>query len=168
MNDEERRIRSYLTAQGAKLAPAAIVEKVKAAMAELAAAAATVPKARFGERPAPGEWSANEVMAHVLAAHAYFGGGIASILEDRPPPQGEDRDVEAAPLRSAETWSEMLRRERTALFERVLAVDPGERLDRTIDYGAFGSLNWREILLFLRVHDLDHAGQLRRIGEGLA
>ena len=59
MNDEERRILEYLKAQGAKQSPAAVVERVRAAMDELRAAAAAVPAARFAERPAPGEWSAN-------------------------------------------------------------------------------------------------------------
>ena len=31
----------------------------------------------------------------------------------------------------------------------------------------FGPLNWRETLLFLRLHDLDHAGQLRKIAAVL-
>jgi hypothetical protein len=26
----------------------------------------------------------------------------------------------------------------------------------------FGPLNWREALLFMRLHDLDHAGQLQK------
>ena len=43
-------------------------------------AAAAVPPARFTERPAPGEWSANEVMAHVVAAGRYFGGAIEAIV----------------------------------------------------------------------------------------
>ena len=85
MTDEERRIHSYLTAQAAKLPPAAIVEKVQAAMAELDTAAAAVPPARFGQRPSPDEWSASEVMAHVVSAGAHFGGGILAILEDRSP-----------------------------------------------------------------------------------
>ena len=51
MSDEEVRIKSYLTAQAAKLPPAAIVEKVRAAMAELEAAAAAVAPARFADRP---------------------------------------------------------------------------------------------------------------------
>lgn len=42
------------------------------------------------------------------------------------------------------------------------------RLDQTIDHGMFGSLNWRETLLFLRLHDLDHAGQLGKIAGALA
>ena len=31
----------------------------------------------------------------------------------------------------------------------------------------FGGLNWRETILFLRLHDLDHAGQLRKIAAAL-
>ncbi|HLF48451.1 MAG TPA: hypothetical protein VJA45_03685, partial [Methylomirabilota bacterium] len=68
MNDEERRILEYLRAQGAKQSPAAVVERVRAAMEEVRAAAGEVPAARFAERPARDEWSANEVMAHVLSA----------------------------------------------------------------------------------------------------
>lgn len=45
--DEERRIRSYLTTQGAKLSPPQIVAKVRDAMAEVRAAAVAVPAARF-------------------------------------------------------------------------------------------------------------------------
>lgn len=168
MTEEELRIRSYLTAQATKLTPAAIVERVQAAMAELDAAAASVPPARFGERPAPDEWSANEVMAHVAAADAYFGGGILSVLDDRPlPPRAEGRGVEGAPLRPAPEWSEVLGRTRGALFERVRAADPAARLERTIEHQMFGPLNWRETLLFLRLHDLDHAGQVRRIAAAL-
>ncbi|SRR6266511_3326810 len=168
MTEEEQRIRSYLTTQAAKLTPAAIVEKVQAAMAELGAAAAAVPPARFGERPAPDEWSANAVMAHVVAADTYFGGGLVSILDDRSPPQRrEGQGVEGAPLRAADAWSEILGRSRGALFERVLAADPAMRLDRTLEHGMFGPLNWRETLLFLRLHDLDHASQLRKIAAAL-
>ena len=66
MTDEQARIRSYLEAQGAKLSPAAIIDKVRAAMADLRTATEGVPAARFCERPASDDWSANEVMAHVV------------------------------------------------------------------------------------------------------
>jgi hypothetical protein len=55
MTDEQKRIKSYLEAQGAKLPPAAIVDKVRAAMADLGKAALAVPAERFGERPEPEE-----------------------------------------------------------------------------------------------------------------
>ena len=53
-------------------------------MADLKAAAAEVPAARFGERHAPDEWSGNEVMAHVLAADLYFAGSIVSLIDGGP------------------------------------------------------------------------------------
>ena len=169
MTDEEKRIRSYLEAQGAKLSPAAIIDKVRAAMADLRAAAEAVPAARFTERPAAGEWSANEVMAHVAAAGAYFGGCIASALDGTPPlPRMKDQGTVGAPARSAAEWSALLARDREALFERVLGADPLANLERPIEHGMFGTLNWRETLLFMRLHDLDHAGQLEKVAAALA
>lgn len=168
MTDEERRIRSYLTAQGAKLSPPELVDRIRVAMEQLRQAAVAVPAGRFGERPAPDEWSANEVMAHVVAAGAYFGGGIVSILDGAPlPPRTTDQGALGAPLRTAGEWWARLGRDREALFVRVLAADPGAHLDRPIEHGMFGPLNWREALLFLRLHDLDHAGQLGKIAAAL-
>ena len=46
------------------------------------------------------------------------------------------------------------------LFERALTADPDARLEDTVEHPFFGPLNWRETLLFIRLHDLDHAGQL--------
>ena len=85
MTEEQQRIRGYLTSQAAKLAPADIVDKVRAAMDQLRTAAEAVPSGRFDERPTPGEWSANEVMAHVVEAGHHFGGAVARLLEGSPP-----------------------------------------------------------------------------------
>jgi hypothetical protein len=168
MNEEQARIRSYLVAQGAKLTPAAIVEKVQAAMADLRAAAAAVPPGRFAERPAPEEWSGNEVMAHVVAADLYFGGNIVGVLDDQPPiPRTGARGIEDAPLRPAEAWYRILAEQREALFARVLAVDPAVAPEARIEHPMFGPLSWRETLLFTRLHDLDHAGQLQKIAAAL-
>jgi hypothetical protein len=168
MTEEQARIRSYLVAQGAKLAPAAVIDKVRAAMADLRAAAAAVPPARFAERPAPEEWSGNEVMAHVVAADGYFAGGIARVLDGLSPlPRSGGRGVEGAPLRPAEAWCRLLEERREALFAKVLAADPGAAPDARIDHPMFGPLSWRETLLFTRLHDLDHAGQLRQIATAL-
>jgi hypothetical protein len=169
MNEEQARIRGYLVAQGAKLTPPAIVEKVQAAMADLRAAALAVPAARFGERPEPEEWSGNEVMAHVVAADRYFGGGIQRLLAGQgPPARSGGRGVEDAPSRSAEAWYGILTAQRQALFAAVLAADPGGAADARIEHPMFGPLSWREALLFTRLHDLDHAGQLQKIATAFA
>jgi len=168
MTEEQQRIRSYLVAQGAKLTPAAIVDKVRAAMVELEAASRAVPPDRFGERPEPEEWSGNEVMSHVVAAGAYFGGGIVAALDDAPPPpRMGGSGAENVPARPAAEWCRLLSRDRDALFARVLRAAPDAALDRRIEHGMFGPLNWREALLFLRLHDLDHTGQLQKIAAAL-
>ena len=167
MTDEQRRIKSYLTVQAAKLEPTAIVAKIRDAMAELEAAAVAVAPSRFTERPGPDEWSGDEVMAHVMASDAYFGGGILSILDDRPLPTRAERGSAERAARSADGWCRALARDRETLFERVRAASPDGRPDRTIEHGMFGPLSWREALLFLRLHDLDHAGQLRQIATAL-
>jgi hypothetical protein len=169
MTDEDARIRSYLQAQGAKLSPAEVIDKVRAAMEQVRTAALAIPAGRFDERPAPDEWSGNEVMAHVVAAGAHFGGSIGRVLggvSAEPPEDG--RDAAGEPVLPAAVWWERLARDREALFERVLRADPGAHLTAKIEHGTFGALNWRETLLFLRLHDLDHAGQLARIASALA
>ena len=131
MNDEFRRIQGYLRAQGAKLEPAAIVDKVRAATAELHAAARAVPAARWTERPAPEEWSGNEVLAHVVSAGRYFGGGIVAILDGAAAPARPPReDPAGAPVRPAAEWERILAADREILFARALAADPAGRLGR--------------------------------------
>jgi hypothetical protein len=165
--DEERRIRSYLTAQGGKLSPAEIVDKVRGAMVDLRRAALAVPAARFAERPGPDEWSGNEVMAHVAQAGAHFGGRILAALDGRPDPPTPDRDTPDSRRLAAEAWCALLEQDRAALFARALAADPRAGLDRPIAHPMFGPLDWRQTLLFMRLHDLDHAGQLQKIAAAL-
>ena len=166
MTDEGRRIRSYLQAQGAKLSPAEVIDKVRAAMGDLHRAALGVPAQRFDERPAPDEWSGNEVMAHVVDAGRHFGDQIVAILDGRP--WSGERASSEGERRSADAWSALLARDREALFARVLAADPRASLDQPIEHRMFGPLNWREALLFMRLHDLDHAGQMQKITAALA
>jgi len=166
-SEESLRIRGYLTAQGAKLSPDQLIGKVQEAMGQLRAAAFAVPAARFNEPPAPGEWSANEVMAHVVEAGQHFGNAIVRILDGQAP--GTPRDVAArdtAP-RPLDEWWAMLERDRSSLFERVRNAHPMARLEATIPHPFFGALNWRETLLFMRLHDLDHAGQLTKVAGAL-
>jgi hypothetical protein len=167
MTDEERRIRSYLQAQGAKLTPAEVIEKVRAAMADLRRAAAAVPAARFAERPAHDEWSGNEVMAHVVDAGRHFGDAIVRIL-DGAPRETAPRERAAAERKTADEWWALLERDRAALFDRIARADAGGGLDQTVEHPMFGPLNWRETLLFMRLHDLDHAGQLQKIAAALS
>lgn len=167
MTEEQTRIRGYLTSQAAKLTPAEIVDKVRVAMDQLRAAAETVPPARFQEAPAPGEWSANEVMAHVVEAGRHFGGAVVRLIDGQAPGAPRDAAARDTAPRSLAAWWALLERDRTALFDRALRADPSSRLDGTVQHQFFGPLNWRETLLFMRLHDLDHAGQMQKIAGAL-
>jgi hypothetical protein len=167
MTDEQQRIRGYLQGQGAKLTPAEIIDKVRAAMADLRTAALAVPPARFEERPAPEEWSGNEVMAHVVDASRHFGDQVTAILEGRARPAMRAERPPIAHHAAAE-WCEILARDREAIFACALKADPHARLEEKIEHRMFGPLNWREVLLFTRIHDLDHAGQLSKIVSAFA
>jgi hypothetical protein len=71
------------------------------------------------------------------------------------------------PEQTAVQWWSIFAQAREALFVRVLRSDPAEHPERVIEHPFFGLLSWRETLLFLRLHDLDHAGQLQKIAAGL-
>src|SRR5437667_10356908 len=142
MTEEEARIRSYLEAQAAKVPPAAIIEKVRAAMAELRAAAGSVPPARFHDRPEPAEWSGNEVMAHVVDAGNHFGDQIVRALDGLPPVESSrDRGEKPAPRNTAPEWGAILERTREPLFERALRADHMTHLDKRIVHAVFDTPN---------------------------
>jgi hypothetical protein len=48
-----------------------------------------------------------------------------------------------------------------SLYEHVRAADPEANLHLKWEHQFFGDLNWREWLLFLRIHARDHARQLQ-------
>ncbi|MGH8925915.1 MAG: DinB family protein [Acidimicrobiia bacterium] len=161
MTDFER-ITSYLHAQATKLSVPELVEKVRNDARQLREAFVSVPSDRFAYRPSPDEWSPNEVAAHIVGTSEGFGRAIEEIVAGREPTATPlDVMTEAAETRTGEEWWDLHEANRERLFASVLAADPEAHLDRTIHHPMFGNLNWREALLFLRVHDLDHARQIQ-------
>jgi hypothetical protein len=107
-------------------------------------------------------------MAHVVEAGRQFGGAVVRLIDGQPAAEPHDAPARDTAPRPLETWWALLEHDRAALFDRVLRADPTARLDATVAHHAFGPLNWRESLLFIRLHDLDHAGQLQKIAAALA
>jgi hypothetical protein len=103
----------------------------------------------------------------VVDAGRFFGGAIVAVLDGALPLSPSRERAPVTDVRSAEAWLTALERDREALFARVGRAEPSTRLDVTIEHFMFGPLNWRETLLFMRLHDLDHAGQLDKIAEAL-
>ncbi len=169
MDPDRQRIRDYLQVQAAKLSVQNLVDKVRTDQAQVRAAVESVPAARFHDRPAAEEWSANEVMAHVVEGGGHFGATIRAVLDGTGLPERADDSIRPEPpRRTAAEWWDQLERDRAALFERVERATGDEHLDVTWQHPFFGELNWREWLLFLRIHDLDHSRQLQAIAAASA
>jgi hypothetical protein len=139
---------------------------LRADTAPLQAIGASVPAAHFAERPSPDEWSAAEVYTHILDMNERGARAIEGILDQAALP-APITDTISGQARAAVTDAEQCWRSyvvrREALLQRVSVATGDEHLDIKIVHNQFGALNWREWLLFMRVHDLDHMRQLQAI-----
>ena len=168
LNDEQLRIRGYLQAQAAKLSVPDLMTKVRADMAQLEDAVTAASAVDHTKRPSAADWSANEVLAHLVDASARVNGGILAAWERGEQPKSlRDAIVPVKQARTPREWYGHLGEEREALFARLASATGEEHLDITWEHPFFGDLNWREWLLFLRLHDLDHARQLQQIVEAV-
>jgi len=166
---EAQRVRSYLVTQAARLTIPEVVDKMRQDVLPLRAAAGRVPAHRFRERPADGEWSAAEVFTHVLEMTEHGDAAVTAIVAGGRPMGVRDAvsGRVAEGLEAAEDYWRAFEALREPFYARVLRWRGDEHLDVTITHPWFGPLNWREWLLFMRVHDLDHTRQIGAIADGL-
>ncbi len=167
--EEVARVRGYLASQSMRRTPAQLVDTVREAHSQFLEATTAVPDAVFRMPPHEGEWAAIDVLKHVCDIAFFDEKSIRMVIERGEQP-GDVRDIiEAAPkedtreqlLASLEMW-------RQQLTELVLAAEPEAHLDVVWGHGEFGQMNWREWLLFARVHTLDHARQMQAIAAALS
>lgn len=163
--EEVTRVRGYLTGQAAKLTPAQIVDKVRESQTALLAAAAAIPADRFLTPPGDDEWSPAEILHHVVTVIGDSSRSIISTLRTGTPSRVRpDRLEHLTKDVTLDQVRDLMATEREELFSTVLAADPSAHLDVVVmSHSEFGSFNWREALLFVRVHDMDHARQLEKI-----
>lgn len=162
------RVRSYLAGQSMRRTPAQLVEVLRDAHHQFLAATATISDANFRTSPQEGEWAAADVLAHVCTIAALEEQSIRTIIEQGEQPAHITDSIESAP--EGVTREEMLaalEQSREQLFTVVLQADPEVHLDITWGHGEFGRMNWREWLLFARVHALDHTRQMQAIATAL-
>lgn len=159
------------------LAPATIADLLGAAATTVSAELAALGKPAAGWRPAPGEWSANECVGHLIEAERRgFAGRIRRILDaargDEPflPPDLELWDPPAVAearrdhLREpAELADEFvaLRADGIALVRSLAAAD----LDRFGNHPEVGPLRVDELLGEWVHHDRNHVRQLLAVTQ---
>ncbi len=167
--EEVARIRSYLTSQAMKRTPEQLVDVLREAHQQFLAVTAAIPEDDFRTIPKEGEWSAADVLAHVCVISAFDERSICGVIERSEQPKDVEDAIEKAP--SDATREQLLadiERYRERLIAFVLKADPQAHLDIVWGHHEFGKMNWREWLLFARVHTLDHARQMQAIAGVLA
>jgi len=158
------RIRGYLIAQAARLALPDLVDKVRTDSLQLWDAASAIPAGRFEERPTVEDWSAEEVLNHVLLMTENGVNAITGILASGAvPPRITDAMLPGgrAGFTSAADYRTAFEALRDPLYAAVSEAKGDEHLDVKITHPQFGGFSWREWFLFMRVHDLDHMRQLQ-------
>jgi len=152
---ENDRIRGYLQQQALKPIED-LISRAEEGIQELTAAAKAVPDADLDVTVAGETWTPMDCIRHAAGWNMRGAQAVLYVAHTGALPPGEE-----TPLPSSR--DEILARHREAidsLYAHVRDADPQAFLDVKWQHPFFGDLNWREWLLFLRIHAKDHARQL--------
>jgi len=162
--EEVARVRSYLASQAMKRTSEQLVDALREAHQQFLTATAAVPDDDFRTIPKEGEWTAADVLAHVCAIAAFDERSICGVIERGEQPMDVEDALEKAPSSAKrEQLLTDIERYRERLIAVVLKADPQAHPDIVWGHREFGKMNWREWLLFARVHTLDHTRQMQSI-----
>jgi uncharacterized damage-inducible protein DinB len=164
LSEEQLRIRGYLQSQAAKLSVPELLDKVRADSDALRAACESAADLDYTARPEAESWSVNEVLAHLADTCTTVNQAILAAWRDgQPAAPLEDALQHTTAAKTPIEWWQAIHDEREAAFAALAQARGDEHLDLTWDHPFFGNLNWREWVLFLRLHDGDHARQVQSI-----
>lgn len=181
MPPEQRKAKEYLLEKGTRAPIAQIRERVADAFAAMDALLEGVSEAQARRAPGGGEWSAVEVLDHLVVTHPRALEEMEALLANRhspvsPIPAGLRS---AAPL--TRSWADLcadLRRIHRQVLD-VMAAAPDRATDarapvimvinvrdaegRTTPLHWEEPCDWKACAVIFRLHELDHLGQIRRL-----
>lgn len=163
MEAEFERIRGYLQQQAAEKSIPELFERVKEGMAELLDAARSIPAAVLSTNPPGDDWSPMDCLKHAVQSNLQVAQDVLHVALSGSRP-GEP-EPELAPDRDGLIAAQEASLD--SLWAHVSEAEPHSNLHVTWPHPFFGELNWREWLLFLRIHAKDHARQLAAMREAL-
>lgn len=146
------------------------LETVAQTPARVAALAAAIGNRRADESPAPGKWSAREIVAHLADCETVFAFRLRQALaEDNPTVQPFDQEkwasaYSAYDLPAALETFAALRRWNVALIRSLKA----DALQRKMTHPERGTMTFQILVETMGGHDLNHIGQLERIASAAA
>jgi DinB superfamily len=146
------------------------METVSMTPARVAALMGAIGQNRASEAPAPGKWSAREIVAHLADCELVFAFRLRQTLaEDNPAIQPFDQEKWAAiygaydAASAFETFS-ALRNWNLALLR---SLKP-EAFQRKMTHLERGEMTFQTVVETMGGHDLNHIGQLERIAGAAA
>jgi hypothetical protein len=141
------------------------VETVGKTPERLASLLVTIGEKRVNEAPAPGKWSAREIVAHLADCEIVFSFRLRQTLADHNPAiQPFDQDRWAAAYGAYDAAAALdaftaLRHWNVALLR---SLKP-EAFERKMTHPERGVMTFRTVVETMGGHDLNHLGQLARI-----
>lgn len=158
MNEEYARIRSYLTSQGARWSAQEIAEKIEIAYGEFAQAVSrSLSSAQLSFKPTPEDWSIVEVMTHITNANTGTCTTMLALAAGKEVKRGDSRPVVTAD----DDMAAIVAANKDFVFRSIREFPENPELESTAPHSMFGPLNCKEWLLFIRIHTLDHANQIK-------
>lgn len=143
---------------------------MKATPGAVRTALSQIVEANASLRPAPGKWSAAEIVCHLADCELVFGFRLRqTVAEDNPTIQPFDQDKWAAVytgIAAGEALSTFsaLRDWNLRLIGTVLPA----AADRKMTHPERGTMTFQNVVETMAGHDLNHLAQLRKITEALA
>ena len=185
MRPEQLKAREYLSRKGTLLAPREIHERVRAAFAATEEVLGSVSEAHARQRPASGEWCAQEIVDHLVETHRAGVHELACLLRGERPVGGPVPAglQSGAPL--DRRWTELvaeLTQLHTQILEMLAAVPDGFAsaaraplvmvINASNADGSESPVEWVEDLDWkayaaaaFRLHEIDHLNQAKRVLE---
>lgn len=161
--DVRQRLVSYLEHQAKKDVPA-LIGLIEGPRDGLLALLEGVSEEQAAFRPAPDEWSIADVVRHVTAAEESVASVVESLARGAVPEgrrqTGSQTSEEGQPLTAL---VERLRAARADLLERMRGWPASPDVTARFEHPFFGLLDCKAWVVFQRVHDGDHIGQIEQV-----
>jgi hypothetical protein len=146
-----------------------LLERFRRGAELVAATSAGMSASEAGFAPAPGKWSAREIVAHLADVEIVVGDRLRrTIAEDNPVLMAMDQERWASGLdyanRRLSDSLDLLRAVRTSNFELLRGL-PAATFARTGQHSQRGPETLMEILRFYTCHTENHAKQIEHARE---
>ena len=181
MRAEQIKAREYLYQKGTLLAPNVIHERLSAAYRAAEEFLGGVAEAEARRQPAPGEWSVQEVVDHLVETHRPSIEELRCLLRGERPAGGPIPAALQSKAPLDRPWAELVR-ELKRLHSEVLAIlakvpdgftsearAPAVLVINAKNPDGSGSpvewvedLDWKAYSVIFRLHEVDHLNQAKR------